>query len=157
MFCKECGTELDENNVCPNCGKTIEHPAGSFMWSFALGGPIIAWFFHRKELKSSNLSFIWPMIGWNFLLDLPDRALSRLTDMFEPADTIGIYSILGIIWFFISIFILGKLGAARIKKCLPVYNHADYKRHEKYGITTSIIFLTIVFVLFLLWGIYSAQ
>lgn len=175
MFCKYCGHKLDdESKFCSKCGESVvsdnpqsnvfqnqsniliedyEHPAGSFMWSAGLGGPIIAWFFHRKKLKLSNNIFIWPMIGWNILINITNKVTEKLSVLFDAPDSVGIFSILNIIWFFISIFILGKLGALKIKECLPDYDFNDYKQNEKYAIITGILFMIASFSISLLWEI----
>ena len=116
----------------------VAHPAGKFMWSMALGGPIIAWFFHRKELKKSAKSFFWPMFGWNFLTNMADRALTFGSKM-TYSETLNIFDILSVIWFFAAVFILGRLGASKIKECLPDYAAEDYKPRERKGIIWGIL------------------
>lgn len=123
----------------------VAHPAGKFMWSMALGGPIIAWFFHRKELKKSVKSFFLPMFGWNLLTNMADRALTFGSKMMG-SDTVNIFDILGIVWFFVAIFILGKLGASKIKECLPDYAAEDYKPCERRGTILGIVLMVIGFV-----------
>lgn len=123
----------------------VAHPAGKFMWSMALGGPIIAWFFHRKELKKSVKSFFLPMFGWDFLTNMADRALTFGSKMMG-SDTVNIFDILGIVWFFVAIFILGRLGASKIKECLPDYAAEDYKPRERKGIIWGILLKFIMVV-----------
>ncbi|MBR4398217.1 MAG: hypothetical protein IKT05_03420 [Fibrobacter sp.] len=122
----------------------VAHPAGKFMWSMALGGPIIAWFFHRKELKKSAKSFFWPMFGWNFLTNMADRALTFGSKM-TYSETLNIFDILSVIWFFAAVFILGRLGASKIKECLPDYAAEDYKPCERRGTILGIVLMVIVF------------
>ncbi len=158
MFCRKCGKEIaNDSRFCPGCGESVssayepslsvnatdEHPAGTFMWSVALGGPLVAWFFHRNEIKNSALSFFWPMLGWSVLTNIPDRIFSKLSDAFEGPDAFGIFSLLGLVWFFVSIYIVGKLGASKIKQCVPDYDFEDYKRREQYGIVVGVVVVVI--------------
>ena len=123
----------------------VAHPAGKFMWSMALGGPIIAWFFHRKELKKSAKSFFWPMFGWNFLTNMADRALTFGSKM-TYSETLNVFDILSVIWFFVAIFILGRLGASKIKECLPDYAAEDYKPRERRGTILGVVLLVVAFL-----------
>lgn len=122
----------------------VAHPAGKFMWSMALGGPIISWFFHRKELEKSAKSFFLPMLGWNILTNMVDKALIAGSEMTSP-ETLNVYDILGMVWFFVSIFILGRLGASKIKECLPEYAPEVYKPRERKGIILGVVIFVIAF------------
>ena len=138
---------MSEENIQETVPETVatEHPAGKFMWSMALGGPIISWFFHRKELKNSAKSFFWPMFGWNLLTNMVDKALTA-GSKFMATETLTVFDALGIVWFFVAIFILGRLGASKIKECLPDYAAEDYKPNERWGIIWGIVLVVVVFV-----------
>ncbi len=143
---------MSEENIQETMPETVatEHPAGKFMWSVALGGPLISWFFHRKELKKSEKGFFLPMLGWNILTNMVDRALTTASK-FQGSEFLNVYDILGMVWFFASIFILGRLGASRIKNCLPDYAAVDYKPRERKGIIAGAIVMVIVFVASFCW------
>lgn len=152
MFCSKCGNELQEGQAfCPKCGEPVAkletprvalaepvHPAGSFMWSVAIGGPIAAYLVHRKELKTKPLSFFWPMVGWNILVSFPCRFMDRLAEMNEPED-FGLITTLSLLLWIVASFVIGKIGAKKIKEVVPEYPYSDYKKREWIGIVVGLV------------------
>jgi len=152
MKCSKCCFETNEDyDFCPKCGERVSvsnepratlaepvHPAKSFMWSVAIGGPLIAYIVHRKELKNSLLSFFWPMFGWTFLMNIPCKIADRLSTMREPED-FGMISLISLILWFANVFVIGKLGAKKIKEVVPEYPYSDYKKRERLGIVIGLI------------------
>ena len=56
MFCKYCGTKMDDNaTVCPSCGKKVEKPASA---PGQTGGHGLETMFNRNDGVNKNLSLI---------------------------------------------------------------------------------------------------
>lgn len=156
MFCCKCGNKLQEGQAfCPKCGEPManqdspkeilvesNHPAGSFMWSVALGGPVVAYLVHRKELAPQLQSFFWPMFGWSILIGLPCRFMDRLAVMNEPED-FGLLSAISLLFWVADIFVIGKIGAKKIKDVVPEYPYSDYKSREKIGVIVGVVVIVL--------------
>lgn len=122
-----------------------KHPAGKFMWSIALGGPLISWIVHHRETMKSQYGFFWPMFAWSIVLNIPSVVLSCLRVIFEPDKTVGIFMILTWVWYIAEVVFMGRLGAGKITDCVPDYNPADYKRRELIGIVVGAALIILCF------------
>ncbi len=133
-----------------------KHPAGKFMWSMALGGPLISWIVHHRETMNSQYGFFWPMFAWSIVLNIPCIVLSCLGTVFEPEKTIGIFMILNWVWYIAEIVFMGRLGAGKITDCVPDYNPADYKRRELIGTVVGAALIILGFCTIVLAAVVAA-
>ena len=133
-----------------------KHPAGKFMWSMALGGPLISWIVHHRETMNSQYGFFWPMIGWGILVNIPEMILGALSTLYEPEGTIGVFTILYWVWYVAIFVIMGKLGAGKMTDCVPDYNPADYKRRELIGTVVGAALIILGFCTIVLAAVVAA-
>ena len=133
-----------------------KHPAGKFMWSMALGGPVLSWIVHHRATTKSQYGFFWPMIGWGILVNIPEMILGALSTLYEPEGTIGVFTILYWVWYVAIFVIMGKLGAGKMTDCVPDYNPADYKRRERIGIIVGVILIVLALCFSAFMGILMA-
>lgn len=95
MFCKNCGSEIDDNAyVCPNCGAKVKED--------------------EAEIKSSNDN--GSKVGWgilSFLIPLVGLILFCVwrTERPKTAKVCGIAALVGFILNFVFAFLIGFLGA----------------------------------------------
>lgn len=118
----------------------INFPAGTFMWSVGLGGPLLGYLVHHNELKSSTKSFFWPMFAWCIVIDLGMRFLLAFV-MFAVALVVNnpsVALILGVVCCLafvpVQVFIMGKLAAARMNKVYMLGDLARFKKNESLAI-----------------------
>ena len=167
MICKKCGQDFpDDMPKClwcdaPNEGddKDVEileqeegsvdadseepmegeHPVGNFMWSAALGGPLIASIVHFKALKGKALAhFFFSLVAINFFIRTADRALSHAV-YFEKWPVLLLPYFVVYVAAYIVIF--GKVGAKNLKVDAPRYKPQEYRRRERWGIGLGIAYL----------------
>lgn len=177
MICKKCGREFpddmpsclwcgapndgyDKDAVPPDWGDESDdddldalggdrHPAGNFMWSAALGGPIFSTIVHYRKLKS--LRFFLELALVNVAIKFLFRVLDNSIDWSE----IPLLALPAVIcsWL-VHVCVMGKLGAWRIKAHVPKYNVDDFRHREKIGVILGLIFFVVVVtieILFTLW------
>lgn len=180
MICKKCGQEFpDDMSNCLWCGAPNEdfgkepvppdwgeekddddpdalggdqHPAGNFMWSAALGGPIFSTIVHYRKLKS--LRFFLELALVNVAIKFLFRVLDNSIDWTEfplLAPPAVIFS-----WV-IHVCVMGKLGAWRIKAYIPKYNVNEYRRREKIGVILGLIFFIVMVTLEILFTLWKLQ
>lgn len=168
MICEKCGREFpDDMQKCLWCdhaptvrpepeiedddeieldadGNPVPHPAKNFMWSVSLGGPIVAWFFHRHALKKAKTdeSFFFYMFLWNIGFNVVVRVLEKVLD-FINLPYLEIF--LSIAWMFLWFVCIGRLGAKRIKVVVPHYNTKLYKKCEKRAIIVGAILYVCIY------------
>ena len=106
----------------------IQHPAGTFMWSAALGGPVISWIAHSKALN--GVSFLAVLFAVNFLFGFGYKLLRDSVNLKE-------YPLLALpfcLGYILAVSCtLGVVGAKKIKNEVPNYNEQDYRKREKWG------------------------
>ena len=172
MICKKCGQDFpDDMPKClwcdaPNEGddKDVEileqqegsvdadseepmegeHPVGNFMWSAALGGPLIASIVHYKALKAKAFAhFFFSLVALNFLFRAADRSLSHIV-YFEkwPVLLLPFF----VIYVIAYIVVFGKVGAKNLKVDAPRYKPQEYRRRERWGIGLGIAYLIVSIV-----------
>lgn len=172
MICKKCGQDFpDDMPKClwcdaPNEGddKDVEileqqewsvdadseepmegeHPVGNFMWSAALGGPLIASIVHYKALKGKAfVHFFFSLVALNFLFRAADRSLSHIV-YFEkwPVLLLPFF----VIYVIAYIVVFGKVGAKNLKVDAPRYKPQEYRRRERWGIGLGIAYLIVSIV-----------
>ena len=126
------------------------HPAGAFMWSAALGGPVISWLAHRKALNGA--SFLAVMFAVNFLFGIGYKLLHDSVNLKE-------YPLLALpfcLGYIVAVSCtLGVVGAKKIKNEVPNYNEQDYRRREKWGSIFGAIYTVIMLVQGILETVYA--
>jgi hypothetical protein len=121
-----------------------EHPVGNFMWSAALGGPLIASIVHYKALKGKAFAhFFFSLVALNFLFRAADRSLSHIV-YFEkwPVLLLPFF----VIYVIAYIVVFGKVGAKNLKVDAPRYKPQEYRRRERWGIGLGIAYLIVSIV-----------
>lgn len=141
------GDESDDDD--PDALGGDRHPAGNFMWSAALGGPIFSTIVHYRKLKS--LRFFLELALVNVAIKFLFRVLDNSIDWSE----VPLLALPAVIcsWL-VHVCVMGKLGAWRIKAHVPKYNVDDYRHREKIGVILGLIFFVVVVtieILFTLW------
>ncbi|WP_407441910.1 hypothetical protein [Fibrobacter sp.] len=176
MICEKCGREYpDDMPKCLWCdhaptvlpepeieeveedeieldadGNPVPHPAGNYMWSAAFGGPIIAWVFHRKELRRSEHSFFWYLVAYNLCFGFADRLLGKALEHVD----LGILSFaFSLAWLVLWVVVMGRLGAKRIKYAFPHYKTALYKKREKWATIVGVSIFSLSYLGAFVYGI----
>ena len=115
-----------------------QHPVGNFMWSVAVGSPVIAFIVHRKRVGAE---FCVILICINVLLNLGDRLLVGSLDWNEyPLLRIPVF--LG--YWVARICVMGKAGAWRMKIDAPKYDAEEFRHTEKIAIIVGLIYSALV-------------
>ena len=115
-----------------------QHPVGNFMWSVAVGSPVIAFIVHRKRVGAE---FCVILICINVLLNLGDRLLVGSLDWNEyPLLRIPVF--LG--YWVARICVMGKAGAWRMKIDAPKYDAEEFRHKEKIAIIVGLIYSALV-------------
>lgn len=115
-----------------------QHPVGNFMWSVAVGSPVISFIVHRKRVGAE---FCTILICINVLLNLGDRLLVGSLDWNEyPLLRIPVF--LG--YWVARICVMGKAGAWRMKIDAPKYNAEEFRHKEKIAIIVGLIYSALV-------------
>lgn len=115
-----------------------KHPVGNFMWSVAVGSPIISFIFHRKKVGAE---FVVILIGINMLLNLGDKLLIGSLD-WDQYPLLKIPVFLG--YWVARICVLGKAGAWRMKIDAPKYDVEEFRHKEKIAIIVGLIYSALV-------------
>ena len=143
---QDWGVENDEDD--PDALGGDKHPAGNFMWSAALGGPIFSTLVHYKKLRGPRFFVVLVII--NVLIKVGKRFLDNCVDWSE-------YSLLALpvcvgVWL-IHICVMGKAGAWQLKIDAPTYNVHDYHRREKWGVILGFIYIVVFIFIDILFAL----
>ena len=129
---KGSGKDRQEN---PKTDAGKVHPAGRFMWSAALGGPIVSWLAHYKELKGA--SFFAVLLTVNLVFIMTYEFVGSLWNYRE-------YPLLALplclAYIVVRSCALGIVGAKKMQSEAPNYNVQDYRRREKWGIVFGVLY-----------------
>ena len=120
-----------------------------FLWSVVLAGVLVSWLCHHKYLKKTDrfsTKFFLPLFGIQC-------GFRYLAYMLSKIDFSGIGSP-GLFFFFFFIvvvcllywFFIGKLGFALLKKAVPNYDPAAFKKRERVGIAVGIPIFALDFI-----------
>ena len=115
-----------------------KHPVGNFMWSVAVGSPVISFIVHRKKVGAE---FVVTLICINILLNLGDKLLIGCLDW-------NLYPLLKIpvfLGYWVARFcVLGKAGAWKMKIDAPEYDAEEFRHKEKIAIIVGLIYSVLV-------------
>jgi hypothetical protein len=115
-----------------------KHPVGNFMWSVAVGSPVISFIVHRKQVGAE---FVVTLICINMLLNLGDKLLIGSLDWNQyPLLKIPVF--LG--YWAARFCVLGKAGAWRMKVDAPKYDAEEFRQKEKIAIIVGLIYSALV-------------
>ena len=115
-----------------------KHPVGNFMWSVAVGSPIISLIVHRKRVGAE---FVVTLICINVLLNLGDKLLIGSLDWNQyPLLKIPVF--LG--YWLARFCVLGKAGAWKMKIDAPEYDAEEFRHKEKIAIIVGLIYSALV-------------
>ena len=120
-----------------------------FLWSVVLAGVLVSWLCHHKYLKKAdrfNTKFFLPLFGIQCGFRYLAYMLSKidLSGIGSPGlflQGIFIVVVCLLYWFFI-----GKLGFALLKKAVPNYEPAAFKKRERIGIVIGIPIFALDFI-----------
>ena len=120
-----------------------------FLWSVVLAGVLVSWLCHHKYLKKTDkfsTKFFLPLFGIQCGFRYLAYMLSKID--FSGIGSPGLFLqgifIVGVCllyWFFI-----GKLGFALLKKAVPNYEPAAFKKRERIGIVIGIPIFALDFI-----------
>ena len=115
-----------------------KHPVGNFMWSVAVGSPIISFIVHRKRVGAE---FVVTLICINILLNLGDKLLIGSLDWNQyPLLKIPVF-----LGYWVARFcVLGKAGAWKMKIDAPEYDAEEFRHKEKIAIIVGLIYSALV-------------
>lgn len=119
------------------------------LWSVVLAGVFVSWLCHYKYLKKGDkfgTKFFLPLFGIQCVFRYLAYMLSKidLSGIGSPGlflQGIFIVVVCLLYWFFI-----GKLGFALLKKAIPNYDPATFKKRERVGIIIGIPIVTLEFI-----------
>ena len=115
-----------------------KHPVGNFMWSVAVGSPVISFIVHRKKVGAE---FVVTLICINILLNLGDKLLIGSLDWNQyPLLKIPVF--LG--YWLARFCVLGKAGAWKMKIDAPEYDAEEFRHKEKIAIIVGLIYSALV-------------
>lgn len=140
MSCRKT-MEHKENKDIESKKANSEHPAGRFMWSAALGGPIVSWIVHMKELKGA--SFFAVLLAVNLIFVVGYKFVGGLWD-YKEHPLLALPLCLGYI--VARSCALGLVGAKKMQSEAPNYNTQDYRRREKWGIIFGALYTGLAIV-----------
>ena len=120
-----------------------------FLWSVVLAGVLVSWLCHHKYLKKTDrfsTKFFLPLFGIQCGFRYLAYMLSKidLSGIGSPGlflQGIFIVVVCLLYWFFI-----GKLGFALLKKAVPNYDPAAFKKRERVGIVIGIPIFALDFI-----------
>lgn len=120
-----------------------------FLWSVVLAGVFVSWLCHYKYLKKVDrfsTKFFLPLFGIQCVARYFLYMVSKIN-----LSTIGAFGPLlhGVIIIVVCLFywfILGKLAFALLKKAVPNYEPAAFKKRERIGIVIGIPIFALDFI-----------
>lgn len=120
-----------------------------FLWSVVLAGPFVSWLCHYKYLKQTDkysTKFFLPLFGLecgsNYLVGLLANVRSSTSGMLSPLLFLFVTIAVGLFYW----IIIGKLGFVLLKRAVPSYNPAAFKKRERIGITIGIPIFILGFI-----------
>lgn len=120
-----------------------------FLWSVVLAGVLVSWLCHHKYLKKTDrfsTKFFLPLFGIQCGFRYLAYMLSKIDFSGIGSPGLFLQSIFIVVVCLLYWFFIGKLGFALLKKAVPNYDPAAFKKRERIGIAIGIPIFALDFI-----------
>ena len=120
-----------------------------FLWSVVLAGVFVSWLCHYKYLKKGDkfgTKFFLPLFGIQCGFRYLAYMLSKINLSGIGSPGLFLQGIIIVVVCLLYWFFIGKLGFALLKKAVPNYEPAAFKKRERIGIIIGIPIFTLEFI-----------
>ena len=119
------------------------------LWSVVLAGVFVSWLCHYKYLKKGDkfgTKFFLPLFGIQCGFRYLAYMLSKIDLSGIGSPGLFLQGILIVVVCLLYWFFIGKLGFALLKKAVPNYDPAAFKKRERIGIAIGIPIFALEFI-----------
>lgn len=119
------------------------------LWSVVLAGVFVSWLCHYKYLKKGDkfgTKFFLPLFGIQCGFRYLAYMLSKIDLSGIGSPGLFLQGILIVVVCLLYWFFIGKLGFALLKKAIPNYDPAAFKKRERIGIAIGIPIFALEFI-----------
>ena len=120
-----------------------------FLWSVVLAGVLVSWLCHHKYLKKTDrfsTKFFLPLFGIQCGFRYLAYMLSKIDFSGIGSPGLFLQGIFIVVVCLLYWFFIGKLGFALLKKAVPNYDPAAFKKRERIGIAIGIPIFALDFI-----------
>jgi hypothetical protein len=120
-----------------------------FLWSVVLAGVLVSWLCHHKYLKKSDrfsTKFFLPLFGIQCGFRYLAYMLSKIDFSGIGSPGLFLQGIFIVVVCLLYWFFIGKLAFALLKKAVPNYEPAAFKKRERIGIVIGIPIFALDFI-----------
>ena len=120
-----------------------------FLWSVVLAGVLVSWLCHHKYLKKTDrfsTKFFLPLFGIQCGFRYLAYMLSKIDFSGIGSPGLFLQGIFIVVVCLLYWFFIGKLGFALLKKAVPNYEPAAFKKRERIGIVIGIPIFALDFI-----------
>ena len=120
-----------------------------FLWSVVLAGVFVSWLCHHKYLKKGDkfgTKFFLPLFGIQCGFRYLAYMLSKIDLSGIGSPGLFLQGIIIVVVCLLYWFFIGKLGFALLKKAIPNYDPAAFKKRERVGIAVGIPIFALDFI-----------
>ena len=120
-----------------------------FLWSVVLAGVLVSWLCHHKYLKKTDrfsTKFFLPLFGIQCGFRYLAYMLSKIDFSGIGSPGLFLQGIFIVVVCLLYWFFIGKLGFALLKKAVPNYDPAAFKKRERVGIVIGIPIFALDFI-----------
>ena len=120
-----------------------------FLWSVVLAGVLVSWLCHHKYLKKTDrfsTKFFLPLFGIQCGFRYLAYMLSKIDFSGIGSPGLFLQGIFIVVVCLLYWFFIGKLGFALLKKAVPNYDPAAFKKRERVGIAVGIPIFALDFI-----------
>ena len=120
-----------------------------FLWSVVLAGVLVSWLCHHKYLKKTDkfsTKFFLPLFGIQCGFRYLAYMLSKIDFSGIGSPGLFLQGIFIVVVCLLYWFFIGKLAFALLKKAVPNYEPAAFKKRERIGIVIGIPIFALDFI-----------
>ena len=120
-----------------------------FLWSVVLAGVLVSWLCHHKYLKKTDkfsTKFFLPLFGIQCGFRYLAYMLSKIDFSGIGSPGLFLQGIFIVVVCLLYWFFIGKLAFALLKKAVPNYEPAAFKKRERIGIAIGIPIFALDFI-----------
>lgn len=120
-----------------------------FLWSVVLAGVLVSWLCHHKYLKKTDkfsTKFFLPLFGIQCGFRYLAYMLSKIDFSGIGSPGLFLQGIFIVVVCLLYWFFIGKLAFALLKKAVPNYEPAAFKKRERIGIVIGIPIFALEFI-----------